>query len=135
MVNLEPHSVTQRFQKEQQTIHFLQVRKIRALDFAQVCRQIAHKTTLTEGEVELFVLTEVAQMVVENIEDGRGTELGALGKVELSIEAESRKTSEELSLDTVKRMKLIFKPSPKIKEALKESLFRIKRDYNKKNEE
>lgn len=100
-----------------------------ALSFKDVCRLIAHRTTLTEGEVA-FVLTEVAQVVVENIEDGRGTELGALGKVEISAETQSKPTAEELTLATVKRIKLIFKPSIKIKKALKKVRMRIKREYH-----
>lgn len=99
------------------------------LSFNEVCRLIAHRTTLTEGEVA-FVLTEVAQVVVENIEDGRGTELGALGSVEISAETQSKPAAEELTLDTVKRVKLIYKPSLKIKKALKKVRMRIKREYS-----
>lgn len=134
MVNLEPYSKELYSHGERREINFLQIRKARALDFDQVCGLIAHRSTLTEGEVE-FVLREVVQVIIENIEDGRGTQLGPLGTVDLSLEAESRPTSEELTLSTVKRIKLLFKPSAKIKQALKEVRFRVKREYGKKSEE
>ncbi len=134
MVNLHPTPHRHNSNGEVVEDYSLRIRKARALDFDQVCGLIAHRSTLTEGEVE-FVLREVVQVIIENIEDGRGTQLGPLGTVDLSLEAESRPTSEELTLSTVKRIKLLFKPSAKIKQALKEVRFRVKREYGKKSEE
>lgn len=129
MLFLKPHSRQQYSHGEHSEVWSLHPMAASALSFKDVCRLIAHRTTLTEGEVA-FVLTEVAQVVVENIEDGRGTELGALGKVEISAETQSKPTAEELTLATVKRIKLIFKPSIKIKKALKKVRMRIKREYH-----
>lgn len=129
MLYLIPYSKKSLLNGQEQTLHYLLPAAASALSFKEVCRLIAHRTTLTEGEVA-FVLTEVAQVVVENIEDGRGTELGALGKVEISAETQSKPTAEELTLATVKRIKLIFKPSIKIKKALKKVRMRIKREYH-----
>ncbi len=129
MLHLIPYSKKSFVQGREQTLHYLVAMPADRLSFKDVCRLIAHRTTLTEGEVA-FVLTEVAQVVVENINDGRGTELGALGSVEISAETQSKPTAEELTLATVKRLKLIYKPSIKIKKALKDIRLRIKREYS-----
>lgn len=129
MLFLKPHFREHYTHGEHSGVWLLRAMPADRLSFKDVCRLIAHRTTLTEGEVA-FVLTEVAQVVVENINDGRGTELGALGSVEISAETQSKPTAEELTLATVKRLKLIYKPSLKIKKALKDIRLRIKREYS-----
>ncbi len=128
MITLAPKSQEVMKHGELQTVHFLKISNAERLEFEKVCELIAHRTTLTEYEVE-FVLAEVQKVIIENFNIGRGTELGPLGCVEVSLEAESKATSEELDLKTVKRMKLLYKPSIRIKHALKKVQFRIKREY------
>lgn len=126
MVNLIPKSQEVYKYGELQTVHFLQIARADRLEFEKMCQLIAHRTTLTEYEVE-FVLGEVQKVIIENFNIGRGTKLGPLGNVEISLEAESKECAEELDLKTVKRMKLLYKPSIRIKHALKKVQFRIKK--------
>lgn len=126
MVNLAPYSKELYSHGERKTVHFLQIARADRLEFEKMCQLIAHRTTLTEYEVE-FVLGEVQKVIIENFNIGRGTELGPLGNVEISLEAESKECAEELDLKTVKRMKLLYKPSIRIKHALKKVQFRIKK--------
>ncbi len=126
MVNLYPIDITQILQGKKQTLHYLKIAKMERMDFEQVCKLIAKRSTLTEDEVE-FALGEVRTVIIDNLKMGRGTELGPLGSVEISVEAASKPSEEELDQSTIKRMKLIFKPSAKIKQALKNVRYTIKR--------
>ncbi len=106
----------------------LRLLKAEPLDFKQVCDLLAHRTTFEPGEI-LGMLTDLRTIVIENIEDGRGTDLGPLGMIDVTVEATSKPTERELDLKTFKRMKLIFKPAIEIKKALKSVRFHIKRTY------
>ena len=88
------------------------------MDFEKLCALIAERTTLTDFEVA-FVLAEVEQVVIENIQLGRGTEIGRLGSVELAVKANAVDSEEELDKKLVEKTKIIYKPSKGIKEALR----------------
>ncbi len=104
--------------------YFLVLDKGADASFDEVCSLIASRTTMTEGEVEL-VTTELHKIVIENAQMGRGTNLGRLGKVTVSLSSKSVNTLEEVSLDMVRKMNLIYKPSVLIKKALKKISFHI----------
>lgn len=97
-----------------------------AQDFDKMCEDIAKRTTLSGNEVA-FVLAEVAEQVVENLRLGRATPLGKLGKIVPSISCQAVGSQEELSVDSVKKINLVYKPSIFLKRALKDLQFRIKR--------
>lgn len=96
------------------------------MDFDKMCALIAERTTLTDYEVE-FALAEVMQVVIENIELGRGTELGPLGSIELAVKANAVDTEEEVNKKLVEKTKIIYKPSKDIKKALKNVKYKIER--------
>ncbi|MEE0917893.1 MAG: hypothetical protein UIQ67_06275 [Bacteroidales bacterium] len=96
------------------------------MDFEKLCALIAERTTLTDFEVA-FVLAEVEQVVIENIEIGRGTEIGRLGSVELSVKANAVDSFEELDKNLVEKTKIIYKPSKGIKEALRNVKYKVVR--------
>lgn len=113
-----------------QTVHYLKIAKAGSMEFKEMCELIALRTTLTAAEVE-FALAEVRTVIIENLRIGRGTQLGPLGSVDISVESESKPTEQELSIKNIRRMKLIFKPSVQIKKALKSVQYRIRRIYPK----
>ena len=82
--------------------------------------------TLTDYEVK-FALAEVMQVIIENIEIGRGTELGPLGSIELSVKADAVDTEEELNKKLIEKTKILYKPSKEIKKALKEVKYKIEK--------
>ena len=51
------------------------------LNFDKMCDLIAERTTLDSSEVD-FVLSVLQDVVIENLEIGRGVELGKLGNIE-----------------------------------------------------
>ncbi len=103
-----------------------------AQDFDKMCEAIAKRTTLSGNEVA-FVLAEVAEQVAENLRLGRTTPLGKLGKIVPSLSCQAASSQEELSVDSVKKMTLVYKPSIFLKRTLKDLQFRVKRTNSDTN--
>ena len=74
--------------KEDKQIYHLVIAHQERLDFDQICKLIAERTTLSEHEVE-FALSELQDIIIENLTIGRGVELGRLGRLEPSINVKS----------------------------------------------
>lgn len=111
---------------QMQTKYRLVLPRLQAWDIESVSGLIAQRTTLAKAEVE-FVLRVLEEVMVEALEFGAGMELGALGKVEPSLSAAAVDTKDEISLENVRKVNLLYKPSPRIKKALKEMKFTIDR--------
>ena len=88
------------------------------LDFDKMCDLIAERTTLDSSEVD-FVLSVLQDVVIENLEIGRGVELGKLGNIEPSLNATAVEDLKDINLKNIKRAHIIYKPSIEIKKALK----------------
>lgn len=112
--------------QQMQTKYRLIIPRYEIWDMESVSKLISERTTLAAGEVE-FVLRVLEDVLVEALEYGAGMELGALGKVEPSLSAAAVDSKEEISLKNVRKVNLIYKPSKRIKKALKELKFTINR--------
>jgi predicted histone-like DNA-binding protein len=93
---------------------------------------ISERTTLNAYEVE-FVLSVLQEVVIENLEIGRGIELGRLGCLEPSLKAEAVDNKNDINLNTIKKTRLIYKPSKAIKAALKNMKYGINRQRDNKS--
>lgn len=96
------------------------------LDFEKMCNLISERTTLNTYEVE-FVLSVLQEVVIENLELGRGIELGKLGYLEPSLTATAVDDIKDINLNTIKKTRLIYKPSKSIKAALRNMKYSINR--------
>ena len=107
-------------------MHTLKLTPIHPMEFETIKKLIMERTTLSEFEVG-FVLGELSTIIIENLQQGRGVRLENLGTFEPSLKATAMDSAEELNLDTVKKVSIIYKPSPAIKKALKKLKMRINR--------
>ena len=85
-----------------------------------------------DGEAAVKAINEesvaaVKEVIVDNIRIGRGTELGPLGCVELSVKADAVDSVEELNKKLIEKTKIIYKPSKDIKKALKKVKYKIEK--------
>lgn len=126
MIELVGYKKTMSLNGEKKEKVFVKANLPHRMDFEKLCALIAERTTLTDFEVA-FVLAEVEQVVIENIEIGRGTEIGRLGSVELSVKASAVDSFEELDKNLVEKTKIIYKPSKGIKEALRNMKYKVVR--------
>ena len=126
MIQLIPSKRTIYSHGENKDVHLLKLNPIHPMEFETVKKLIVERTTLSEFEVG-FVLGELSTIIIENLQQGRGVRLENLGTFEPSLKATAVESSDELTLDTVKKVNIIYKPSPTIKKALKKLKMRINR--------
>ena len=126
MINLIPYKKILYSHGEKKEIHYLKLNPIHPMEFDTIKKLIMERTTLSEFEVG-FVLGELSTIIIENLQQGRGVRLENLGTFEPSLKATAMDSAEELNLDTVKKVSIIYKPSPAIKKALKKLKMRINR--------
>lgn len=124
MIDLIKYKKKMHINGEYKDKYSLRINPKSRLDFDKLCALIAERTTLTDYEVK-FALAEVMQVVVENIELGRGTELGPLGGIELAVKANAVDSEEEVNKNLVEKTKIIYKPSKEMKKALRDVKYKI----------
>ena len=123
MIPLEITSRKARNKDDKDVYHLVLPGRAR-LDFDKMCELISERTTLNAYEVE-FVLSVLQEVVIENLEIGRGIELGRLGCLEPSLNTVAVENKEDINLNTIKKTRLIYKPSKAIKAALKNMKYSI----------
>lgn len=111
-------------QGEKLLMYYLTLARRQRLDFEKMCELISERTTLNTYEVE-FVLSVLQEVAIENLELGRGIELGRLGCIEPSLNAKAVDCIDDVNLNTIKKTRLIYKPSKSIKAALKNMKYSI----------
>lgn len=131
MINLIPIEKTLYITGIGKKSFYLDVKRPDQLSFEDLCKLIGERTTLSPYEVEL-VVNEIVSVIIENINIGRGVNLGNLGSVSPAVSSQIADKEEDLNLSLVRKLRILFKPSTKIKKALKNMRMRIKRDYNAK---
>ena len=126
MINLIPTKRMVNINGTSKEMHTLKLNPIHPMEFETVKKLIVERTTISDFEVG-FVLGELSTIIIENLQQGRGVRLENLGTFEPSLKATAVDNAEELNLDTVKKVSIIYKPSPAIKKALKKLKMRINR--------
>ena len=124
MIRITSYKKTMCINNEKQDKLFLKMVPQERMSFNDLCALIAERTTLADYEVE-FALAAVKDVIIDNIRIGRGTELGPLGSIELSVKADAVDTEEELNKKLIEKTKILYKPSKDIKKALKEVKYKI----------
>ena len=126
MINLIPTKRTLNCNGVNKEVHLLKLNPIHPMEFETVKKLIVERTTISDFEVG-FVLGELSTIIIENLQQGRGVRLENLGTFEPSLNATAVDSANELNLSTVKKVSIIYKPSPAIKKALKKLKMRINR--------
>ena len=126
MINLIPTKRMVNINGTSKEMHTLKLNPIHPMEFETVKKLIVERTTISDFEVG-FVLGELSTIIIENLQQGRGVRLENLGTFEPSLKATAMDSAEELNLNTVKKVSIIYKPSPAIKKALKKLKMRINR--------
>jgi predicted histone-like DNA-binding protein len=126
MIRITSYKKTMCINNEKQDKLFLKMVPQERMSFNDLCALIAERTTLADYEVE-FALAAVKDVIIDNIRIGRGTELGPLGSIELSVKADAVDTEEELNKKLIEKTKILYKPSKDIKKALKEVKYKIEK--------
>lgn len=94
------------------------------VSFQDVAEYISHNSTMTEGEVYL-ALQQLEDCLEAFILNGTKVKLGRLGTFAPQIEAMAMDSPEKVTHRSIKRAKIVFRPSAHIKEKLKEAEFHL----------
>lgn len=114
-------SMARRNFKTGEKLYYPQIATCNAVDFDDVCNEIAAKCTLTRPDVEA-VLIDLEEHIVMHLKEGQTVRLGRLGSFRLSIKNQS--TSESLNeaiavgAKSIKNVKVHFTPGVYIRRAL-----------------
>ena len=126
MISLDIAQQEVAIKDKKKIMYYLRFARRQRLDFEKMCQLISERTTLNAYEVE-FVLSVLQDVAIENLQLGRGIELGRLGCIEPSLNAKAVDNIDDVNLNTIKKTRLIYKPSKAIKAALKNMKYSIKR--------
>ena len=90
--------------------------------FELLAEIVEKKSTVSRGDL-LGVFAEMEEAAIFLLENGNPLELGFFGSYYPVIEAKMVDTPEEVTTKTIKRFKVIFKPSKFLKERFKKVTF------------
>jgi predicted histone-like DNA-binding protein len=83
----------------------------------KLSREVAYKSTMSEGDVTGVLITLVETMGTF-LEEGYQVELGHLGSLRVSINSRGEATPEEVSAASVRKARILFRPGERIRKML-----------------
>jgi predicted histone-like DNA-binding protein len=81
------------------------------------------KTSTVNGADIRAVLYAMVEEAIVGLEDGRIIRLGDLGSLRISLHSEGKNTAEEVTAAAVKKAGVIFTPSQKLQDMLRNAKF------------
>jgi len=93
-----------------------------SVDFETLAEQISEQCTVTETDC-LAVLNVLEQNIVRELKQGRIVRLGKLGNFQVSLSSMGFDTKEEVSAQGITNTRIIYRPSKKIRNLLKNLTF------------
>ena len=87
-------------------------------DLKLLAERIAYQSTLTPGDC-FNVLSALEKNIIDELNEGRTVHLGELGTFRVSISSEGKLTNEELTVNAIKKAKILFRPSVGLRKMLK----------------
>ncbi|MCF0235610.1 MAG: HU family DNA-binding protein [Bacteroidaceae bacterium] len=85
-----------------------------SVDFDRIVADVAARSTMSIGDIA-GVLHEMQEVIIQHLKDGNAVRLGILGSFRTSIGSAGAPTAEEVTANLIRRAKVVFTPSPKIK--------------------
>jgi predicted histone-like DNA-binding protein len=129
MINLIPKEITSNDPvKGEIKKYYLEMHQAEPLEFESLCQLIADRSGVSPFTVEM-VVNEIADVMIENAKIGRGIRIGNLGTILPAVTSQKTDKEEDLDISKIKRIRVLFKPSLRIKKAMKNMRMRVKRDY------
>lgn len=79
--------------------------------------KLSNGSTLTKTDT-MAVLIGLVDMIAEELKEGKIVELGGLGTFRISINSAGEETVEQVTSNSIKKTKVIFRPGAEFKESL-----------------
>lgn len=79
--------------------------------------KLSNGSTLTKTDT-MAVLIGLVDLIAEELKDGKIVELGGLGSFRISINSAGEQTIEQVTSNSIKKTKVLFRPGNELKESL-----------------
>jgi len=85
---------------------------------SQLTDEIEQKCTLTRVDI-LACLTALQESIISHLKDGRSVRFGELGSFRLSLTGLASAKAEEVKVENIKNVRVIFRPSTNIRKSFR----------------
>ena len=102
--------------------YYAAIAKNGSSDFETLAEMISEQSALSATDC-LAVLNILEVNILRELRQGRHVRLGKLGSFQISLNSSGVTTENELTADAIKKAKILFRPSSKFREMLKNLSF------------
>lgn len=89
----------------------------------KLCERISRASTASRGDVAV-VISSLADEVIDMLENGNSVRLGDLGTMRISLSSSGEADSDNVTVNNIRRGKIIFNPSTRLKERVRRLSFK-----------
>ena len=93
------------------------------VDLDDLARRVAMQSTMSVADC-YGVIVGLAKVIAEELTDGNIVEIDHLGTLKLTLQGTAADTKEELGKSSITKVKVIYKPSAKLMDRLREITFK-----------
>ncbi|PQJ81756.1 HU family DNA-binding protein [Polaribacter glomeratus] len=86
-------------------------------DLERLAYLVAHQSTVREGDCYAVILSLIHN-IVDELKQGKIVKLDKLGTFNISVSSEAEETADEVSANSVKDVRIKFRPDKRIKSSL-----------------
>lgn len=104
--------------------YYLQAVKSGTCNLERLAYLISNQSTVREADC-LAVLNAFVHNMLDELEQGRVVELGALGNFQVSVRSEGSDLPEDVSRSNIKRINLNYRPGKRVRKRLNNMEFTI----------
>lgn len=130
-VPLQIEKKTLHFTEDKKQVYVAKANRGNVIDTDKIAEFVAQDTGARVAQVRL-VLTSLIDSMISWIEEGHGVQLGNLGSFHPSVKSVSSENPDEVA---VKRVKLTFYPSKKLRERVNAVSYTTENPYDTETEE
>ena len=87
-------------------------------DINRLTKLVSDGSTVRENDIHA-VLIGLVNVIIDELSEGRSVQLGTLGTFRLSVNSESSPTADEVTVNNIKKTKILYRPGPSLQEKLK----------------
>lgn len=93
------------------------------VDLDDLARRVAMQSTMSVADC-YGVIVGLAKVIAEELTDGNIVDIAHLGTLKLTLQGTAADTQEELGKSSITKVKVIYKPSAKLMDRLREITFK-----------
>lgn len=97
--------------------YLARIKKKKTIKFDEMSDRIQSRSSVTKGDA-YGVLIQFSEIMIEELLEGNPVEIAGVGTISPEFSAKAVDTLDEVTVDTITRRKLGFRPSKKLREKM-----------------